>query len=78
MNNSERGSVTEGIEPLVLDEANARAFLGGVSRSFLYRREREGHLASVRIGGRRMWPVETLRAYVDRCAAGDGDVPHAP
>lgn len=62
MTRRESGSA---LDPRVCDEEAASAYLGGVSRSTLFRREREGKIKSVRLGGRRMWLVDSLRSYVD-------------
>lgn len=53
------------LDPLVVDERTARAFLGGISRSTLYKRSAEGKVRSVKLDGRRLFVVESLRDYVD-------------
>ena len=48
----------------LLDLTEARAFLGGVSRAFLYAEFESGRLQSVKIGRRRMVPRNALIDYV--------------
>lgn len=54
----------------LIDEVAARAYLGGVSRNFLRRREAEGKIRSVRLDGRRLWLIESLRAYLSEKLGG--------
>jgi hypothetical protein len=48
-----------------LGERQARVFVGNVSRSTLYGYTREFQLRTIKIKGRRSWPVVELRRVLD-------------
>ena len=51
--------------------SDACAFLGGVSRAFLYSEMERGHLPFVKIGRRRMVPRKGLVSYASTRLSGD-------
>ena len=59
MNHDSETLVSDGLVTIT----EARAFLGGVSRAFLYKEFDEGRLPFVHVGRRRMVPRQALIAY---------------
>lgn len=51
---------------LAVGEAEARAALGGISRTCLWKYAKSGVLPSCKLGKRIMFPVDGLRAFVER------------
>jgi hypothetical protein len=52
------------LERLVVNEAEARALLGGISRTTLWRAEKSGHIRSVQGFGCKRYAVSELRRFV--------------
>ena len=59
------------VDPLLLDD-KAAARMVGIGRSKLLAECRKGHIDAVRIGRRRLFLVDELRAYVRRLSAEQG------
>lgn len=53
-----------GIEPILVDGGNARRLLGDISKRKLALMVRAKEIPSVKIGRRRMFPLDGLRQYV--------------
>ncbi|MCL4743293.1 MAG: helix-turn-helix domain-containing protein [Phycisphaerales bacterium] len=53
-----------GLEPLLVPAPETRRLLGGISARKLSQMVASGELPSVRIGRRRLFPMDGLRRYV--------------
>jgi hypothetical protein len=66
------------MEPLLVREPEARQLLGNVSRETLWKLRRAGQVESISIGTARLYPVDSLRHYVERAKAEGGLILAAP
>ena len=53
-------------KPAVLNTDAARAYLGGLSRTSLWRLQQSGSIQGVLVAGRRMYLTASLDAYLER------------
>lgn len=60
---------TEPLEPLLIDVAEARRLLGGVSRNTIFRLMQDASLPHVKLGARLLFPVDGLRLWIKEQAA---------
>ena len=65
--------------PQLLDEADSRAYLGGIGRTLFYALAQRGDVTRVKLGRRSLFTKASLDAYVDRLASADSSEPgHDP